>query len=135
MEKVKVGVFGAFRGMHLIRALIGQRDVDITAVCDRNEALLAQSKDVLDSSGHKAAFYRDFESFFQHGMDAVILANYAIEHAPYAIRFLESGRHVLSEVLPVETMGQAVELVEAVERSGRVYGYAENYCYFPVAVR
>jgi predicted dehydrogenase len=32
--------------------------------------------------------------------------------------------------LPVETLGQAVELVEAVERSGRIYTYAENYCYF-----
>jgi predicted dehydrogenase len=37
----------------------------------------------------------------------------------------------VSEVLPVETVGQAVELVEAVERSNKVYAYAENYCYFP----
>ena len=33
-------------------------------------------------------------------------------------------------MLPVETLGQAVELVEAVEKSGKVYTYAENYCYF-----
>ena len=62
-------------------------------------------------------------------MDAVVLANYANEHAPYAIRLLRSGRHVLSEVLPCETMAQAVELIEAVEESGCVYAYAENYCY------
>jgi len=36
---------------------------------------------------------------------------------------------VLSEVLPTETMAQAVALCEAVERSGKVYAYAENYCY------
>jgi len=63
-------------------------------------------------------------------MDAVVLANYANEHAPFAIRCLRSGRHVLSEVLPCETMAQAVELIEAVEESGKVYAYAENYCYF-----
>ncbi len=33
-------------------------------------------------------------------MDAVVLANYAHEHAPFAIRCLNEGKHVLSEVLP-----------------------------------
>ncbi|NLG26084.1 MAG: hypothetical protein GX558_12060, partial [Clostridiales bacterium] len=31
---------------------------------------------------------------------------------------------------PTETLDQAVRLVEAVEASGKVYAYAENYCYF-----
>jgi predicted dehydrogenase len=75
------------------------------------------------------AVYENFEDFFKHDMDAVVLANYANEHAPYAIRLLKSGRHVLSEVLPCETMAQAVELIEAVDESGKIYAYAENYCY------
>jgi predicted dehydrogenase len=61
---------------------------------------------------------------------AVVLANCANEHAPYAIRALHLGKHVLSEVLPVQTLAEAVALCEAVESSGKVYGYAENYCYF-----
>lgn len=36
---------------------------------------------------------------------------------------------MLSEVLPSETMAQAVELIETVEETGLVYAYAENYCY------
>lgn len=40
-------------------------------------------------------------------------------------------KNVLSEVLPVQTMKEAVELVEAVERTGKVYAYAENYAYMP----
>ena len=64
-------------------------------------------------------------------MDAVVLANYANEHAPFAIRCLKAGKHVISEVLPVQTLAEAVQLVEAVEESGLVYAYAENYCYFP----
>ena len=62
-------------------------------------------------------------------MDAVVLANYATEHATFAIRCLRAGRHVMSEVLPSETMAQAVELIETVEETGLVYTYAENYCY------
>jgi predicted dehydrogenase len=33
--------------------------------------------------------------------------------------------------MPVQTMKEAVELVEAVEESGLVYAYGENYCYMP----
>lgn len=40
----------------------------------------------------------------------------------------------MSEVLPCETMAQAVELVETVERTGLVYCYAENYCYMRHAI-
>ena len=62
-------------------------------------------------------------------MDAVVLANYATEHAPYAIKALKMGKHVYSEVLPTQTLKEAVELIEAVEESGKIYAYGENYCY------
>lgn len=49
---------------------------------------------------------------------------------------MPGGRqNVLSEVLPVQTMKEAVELVEAVERTGKVYAYAENYAYMPAPKR
>ena len=47
-------------------------------------------------------------------MDAVVLANYANEHAPFAIKCLNKGLHVFSEVLPVQTMKEAVESLLAV---------------------
>ena len=40
-------------------------------------------------------------------MDAVGPADCADEHAVYAVRLLKSGRHVMSEALPCETMAQA----------------------------
>ena len=64
-------------------------------------------------------------------MDAVVLANYATDHVPFAIRCLEAGKHVISEVLPCQTLKEAVELVEAVEKSDKIYAYAENYCFMP----
>ena len=67
--------------------------------------------------------------FFRHDMDAVFLANFATEFTPYAIRLLKSGRYVMSEVPNCETLAQAVELIEAVEESGKVFTLVENYCY------
>jgi len=99
------------------------------AVCDKYQPILDSVAAKAKELGQTVACYPDFEDFIQHDMDAVVLANYAIEHAPFAIRCMEAGMHVLSEVLPSETMAQAVELIECVERTGKVYAYAENYCY------
>lgn len=129
MAKLKIGVFGAYRGMTMISVLIHHPDAELVAVCDKYEPALRKAGEAAEKVGMSIALYTDFEDFFRHDMDAVVLANYANEHAPFAIRLLDSGRHVLSEVLPAETMAQAVELIEAVERSGKVYAYAENYCY------
>jgi predicted dehydrogenase len=64
-------------------------------------------------------------------MDAVVLANYANEHVPFAIKAMKRGLHVFSEVLPCQNMKEAVELIETVEDTGLVYAYGENYCYMP----
>ena len=129
-KKVKIGVFGAARGMTMINVMARHPDAELVAICDKYRILLDKCKKTAEETGSKITYYEDFDRFFNHDMDAVVLANYANEHAPYAIRLLMSGRHVTSEVLPVETLAQAVALVEAVEKSGKVYTYSENYCFF-----
>ena len=128
-KKVRIGVFGAYRGMTMINVLIKHPEAELVAICDKYVPALEKAGKTAEQAGLRISLYEDFEDFFKHDMDAVVLANYANEHAPFAIRLLKSGRHVLSEVLPCETMAQAVELIEAVEESGLVYAYAENYCY------
>lgn len=129
-KKIKIGVFGAHRGMTMINVLSRHPDAELVAICDKYQPLLEKCEKVAEETGSSITYYTNFDEFFKHEMDAVVLANYANEHAQYAIRLLKSGRHVASEVLPVETLGQAVQLVEAVEESGKIYSYAENYCYF-----
>lgn len=128
-RKVKIGVFGAYRGMTMINVLLQHPEAELVAICDKYVPALEKAKKAADEAGITLTLYENFEDFFKHDMDAVVLANYANEHSIYAVRLLKSGRHVLSEVLPCETMAQAVELIEAVEESGKVYAYAENYCY------
>ena len=130
-QKIRIGVFGAHRGMTMVHVLSKHPDATLVAVCDKHLPSLNKAKKAAEEAGLEIACYDNFEDFFRHDMDAVVLANYANEHAPFAIRLLRSGRHVLSEVLPCETMNQAVELIEAVEESGKIYAYAENYCYMP----
>jgi len=130
-RKLRVGVFGGYQGKLEIHALLNHPDAELVAVCDMYEPLLKDAKEMAENFGVSIATFTDFDSFIRFDMDAVILANYATEHAPYAIRCLNSGKHVLSAMLPVQTMAQAVELVETVERTGLVYAYDENYCYRP----
>ena len=130
MAKIKIGVMGAFRGLTMIKFLMKYHDAELVAVCDKYRPALDKVRVAAEQAGMNVALYEDFEDFLKCDMEAVVLANYATQHAPYAIRCLKSGRHVLSEVMAVQTMAEAVELVETVEKTGLIYGYAENFCYF-----
>ncbi len=129
MKKVRVGVIGGRRGTSMISYCKWAGNAELVAICDNWKEVLDEQKE--RCKGMDVAFYDDYDEFLKHDMDAVILANYATEHAPFAIKALKAGKHVCAEVLPCQTMKEAVELVEAVEESGLIYGYAENYCYMP----
>ena len=124
MKPIRIGVFGAGRGCdiaHNFKAL----GCEIVAVCDFKEDRLQHA---LDRLGGDIAAYRDFDSFIEHGFDAIILANYFHEHAPYAIRCMEKGIHIFSECISNGTMAEGVELIRAAEKyPDVVYFMAENY--------
>ena len=121
MKTITVGVLGVFRGMSFVRnaAAAGMK---LVALCD-------QRKDALDAAdvGEGVARFTDYDEFLAHDMDAVVLANYFHEHAPFAVKALRAGKHVLSETLCNFTVAEGIELCEAVEASGLVYMLAENY--------
>ena len=133
MKKVKIGVLGGFRGKTMMNYAVKSDDCEIAAVCDFSPEVLAHLKEYFSENNYKTSFYSDFDAFLESGVEAVVLANYANEHAPFAIRCLKRGLHVLSEVLPVQTLKEAAELCDAVEESGKVYHYAENYCFSQAA--
>ena len=108
MKKVRIGVLGGYRGNTMIKYCKGADNAEVVAICDKvPEVLEAQRR---NAEGLNIAFYDNFDAFIQHDMDAVVLANYANEHAPFAIKALKRGLHVFSEVLPCQTMKEAVEL-------------------------
>lgn len=129
MSKIKIGVLGAYRGSSMINYCKAAENAEVVAICDKSPEALEAQKECAD--GLNISFYSSFDDFIKHDMDAVVLANYANEHAPFAIKALKQGLHVFSEVLPCQTMKEAVELIEAVEQTGLIYDYGENYCYMP----
>lgn len=129
MKKIKIGVLGGYRGSGMINYCKRADNAEVVAICDKLPEVLDAHRQTADDSG--IALYDNFDDFIKHDMDAVVLANYANEHAPFAIKAMEYGKHVFSEVLPVQTMKEAVALVETTEQTGMVYAYGENYCYMP----
>lgn len=129
MKKVRIGVLGGYRGTGAINYCKIANNAEVVAICDNNAEVLRIQKE--KCKDYDIAYYDNFDDFIKHDMDAVVLANYAHEHAPFAIQAMKAGKHVFSEVLPVQTMKEAVELIEAVEETGMIYAYAENYCYMP----
>ncbi|MCH8102647.1 MAG: Gfo/Idh/MocA family oxidoreductase [Chloroflexi bacterium] len=124
---VRLAVVGGHRGGSFDAALEVFRDrVTLTTVCDLDDRLLAQWES--ERPGIKT--YSDYSQVLDDpDIDAVLLATPMMLHARQAIDALDSGKHVLSEVIAATTLDECWELVEAVERTGLTYMMAENYCY------
>lgn len=127
MKKCRIGVVGIGRGGMMWKYCRDAENAELVAICDKWEEGLEKVKNELGID--TIHYYTDYEKFLKEDMDAVMLANYANEHAPFAIKAMEAGKNVISEVLPCQTMSEAVKLIECVERTKKTYCYAENYCF------
>lgn len=123
---LKVGIAGG-RGLSTILGLRNIPDVEVTAICDLNEEYLLEQQKKLNIP--KA--YRVYEDMLESDIDAVVIATPMQCHVPQAIAALQEGKHVLSEVTAGVTMDELWWLIENVEKSGKTYMMAENYCYTP----
>ncbi len=123
-NKIRVGVVGVGRGIGFAN---GAKHVgmELVALCDTWETKLREAGERLN-----VATYTDYDQFFSHDMDAVVLANYFHQHAPFAVKALEAGLYVMSETMACGTLADGVALARAVEESGKTYLFAENYPYF-----
>ncbi|HUT74946.1 MAG TPA: Gfo/Idh/MocA family oxidoreductase [Armatimonadota bacterium] len=122
-RKIRVGVVGARRGLVFARGA-QWAGLELAALCDTWEERLREAGAQLG-----VATYTDYDEFLAHDLDAVILANYCHQHAPLAIKALAAGKHVMSETLACKTLAEGVALARAVEQSGKIYMFAENYAY------
>ena len=114
MKKVRIGVPGGYRGTSMISYCKRADNAEIVAICDKLAEVLEAQK--AKTKGFDIAFYDNFDDFIEHDMDAVVLANYANEHAPFAIKAMKNGKHVFSEVLSVQTMKKAVSLSKRLKK-------------------
>ncbi len=125
-KPIRLGVIGAGRGMGFARGADEAVGMKLVALCDHWKPLLKHARTTFPG----VTPYTDFDRFLEHDMDAVVLANYFHQHAPFAIKAMKAGLHVMSETSACKTLGEAAALADAVESTGRIYMLAENYCFF-----
>ena len=123
MKKIRIGIMGAGRGLHIAEnfRMLG---CEIVALCENNPKRVEYGRNTF---GFDGPVYENFDEFLELDLDAVVLANYFHEHAPYAIKCFEKGIHVFSECISNGTMAEGVELIRAFEKSNSIYMLAENY--------
>ncbi len=136
MKKRKIGILGATRGINFaMDGLFGHPEAEVAVICDSSSKQLQRVSEKLNEAGITGIRYCQHESeLYSSDCECVVIANYANRHAESAIAALEQGKHVLSEVQPVQNLAEAVRLCEAVERSGKIYHYAENCCFSEAAL-
>ena len=123
-ERIRVGVIGVGRGRSFAGGASDTVGMKLVALCDQWEEKLTEAGEQFG-----VATYTDYDEFLQHDMDAVVLANYFHEHAPFAIKALRAGKHVMSETAANTPLAEGVELCRVVEETGLIYMFAENYPY------
>ncbi|UVI29777.1 Gfo/Idh/MocA family protein [Paenibacillus spongiae] len=126
MTKIKVGIVGA-RGLSTLLGFQSCPEAEVVALCDLDEALLKEAA----LRHHIPNTYRIYEDMLESDIDAVVVSSPMQLHVPQTLAALDAGKHVLSEVTAGVTMDELWWLKDAVEKYGKVYMMAENYCYIP----
>ncbi|MBU7005071.1 MAG: Gfo/Idh/MocA family oxidoreductase, partial [Theionarchaea archaeon] len=125
-EKIRIGVLGLRRGTSFINSAKAlDQWAEIGAICDMDQVAVDRAR----NHAPGASTYSSYEDMLGGDVDAIVLCNYCPDHAPAAVKALEAGKHVLSEVIACHTIAEGVELARTVEKSGMVYMYGENYPY------
>lgn len=125
---LRVGIVGLRRGACFIGCFEkADENISVTAFCDTDESLLKKI-----SEGKKdIKVFTKYEEFLKSDLDIVVVAVPPPMHADFSIAALNAGKHVLSEVPPVNSLKETEKLVEAVKKSKKKYMLAQNTCYWP----
>lgn len=121
-RRIKLGIWGLGRGANFAKSA-NFLNIDVVAGCDMHDEIRQRFQEQVPEAFCTA----DEEEFLNYDMDAVLIATFLPDHAKHSIKCLERGFHVMSEVTAFQTPADAVKLVEAVEKSGKVYNLLENY--------
>lgn len=124
-QKLRVGMIGA--GMFVVYSHIPNfrkiEDVEIAAVSRRDPQRLAQAKEI---SGAAHAYSDWREMLEKEPLDAVVISTPHDAHTEPALAALEYGLHVLLEKPMALTSADAIAIVRAAERAGRVLTLGYN---------
>ncbi|MBO5308733.1 MAG: Gfo/Idh/MocA family oxidoreductase [Lentisphaeria bacterium] len=144
MKKLKMGIVGLGRGAGVGAMLREQSKlIEVTAICDIDEERLLNvvkkfggaDAGVAAANGNAGtAFegetYISYDEMLQNAdMEAVYLATPIPTHADMVVQALNAGKHVVSEVICATTLEDCTRIQKAIQKSGKKYLMAEQYCF------
>ncbi len=135
--KIKVAIVGTgLRGQNHLDLLLRRDDVEVTAICDIDDRMLASAKEMITKSGKKMPpvftgdVYAWKKMLEQKGTDAIIIATPWEWHKEMIIGSLEAGiKYVGTEVMLGITLEDHWEVVRAAEKYKGHVCMLENVCY------
>lgn len=120
-KKVKIGIIGTgWIAESHVKALAKMEDVEITAMAD---LIPGKAEAFAKRFGFEnVKFYDSDESLIagEKDLDAVSICTYNRQHAPCAIHALNAGLHVLLEKPFTVTLDEAIEVMKAEKKSGKI---------------
>ena len=131
-QKVKLGVVGLKRGKSIALDALGNPDMVLYAICDRDAATMEQAKkEFAEKNVENLLCFSELDDMLQSDIDAVLIATDAPLHAQQAIKALNAGKHVLSEIPTIYSLEDAKALKAAVKAHPELkYMAGENCCYW-----
>jgi len=133
MGKVRVAIVGSefAAGLHA-RALARNPHAEIVAACSIDEESLkrfVETNNIPDK-------YDDYnEMFARDDVDLVSVCAPNFLHKKIGVAALEAGKHVICEKPLATTLEDALALVEASEKAGKLLMYAEDWLNAPAILR
>ena len=131
---MKFGIIGcADRARDVFGDAISHKDIELYAICENNKDELNRSKVFFSEKGIKnLTTYTDVDEMLNdEKIQAVFISTFADDHTRFAIKALNAGKHVLSEIPAVYTIEEAKALKETVNKHPELtYMIAENCCYW-----
>ena len=122
-DRVRVACVGLRgQGGSHIRAYGGMKNVEIAALCDIDETVLAKrAEEVTRSSGKQPAAYTDLRKLLEDkSIDAVSIATPNHNHTLQTIWALQAGKDVYVEKPCAHNMYEAKQIVAAARKYGKI---------------
>ena len=133
MDRVRIGIAGIGNmGRAHARYLLNKKvaNAELTAICDIDPEKLTWVRQYV---GDSVRLYQDYDEMISSGaIDGVLIAVPHYDHPSLAIKAFERGLHVLVEKPAGVYTKQVRQMIEAAEKSGRVFGIMYNQRTNPV---
>lgn len=135
MKTVKIGIIGCggiAKAKH-IPSMMKQPEVVVTALCDIIKERAIEVNNIFLEG--KAAVYSDYKELLNDkSIDIVCVCTPNISHSFITVDALNSGKHVLCEKPMAINYSEALKMIDAQEKSGKLLSIAYQNRYRPDAL-